>query len=93
MPRRSWYRRRLSGSLLARGLGADKASSDEQSWCEWWTAVARQYGEQRAVDLRSSLSIKPGNRRTTNIRWFYHSRPTMVALIKPNPEVYVSKIK
>ncbi|KAH3887615.1 hypothetical protein DPMN_011633 [Dreissena polymorpha] len=34
MPRRSWYRRRLSGSLLARGLGADKASSDEQSWCE-----------------------------------------------------------
>ncbi|KAH3886570.1 hypothetical protein DPMN_010581 [Dreissena polymorpha] len=50
MPRRSWYRRRLSGSLLARGLGADKASSDEQSWCEWWTAVARQYGEQRAVD-------------------------------------------
>ncbi|KAH3822858.1 hypothetical protein DPMN_124650 [Dreissena polymorpha] len=48
--RRSWYRRRVSGSLLARVLGADKASSDELSWCEGWTAVVRQYVEQRAVD-------------------------------------------
>ncbi|KAH3805047.1 hypothetical protein DPMN_133344 [Dreissena polymorpha] len=50
VPRRSWYRRRLSVSLLARVLGADKASSDEQSWCKGWTAVARQFDEQRAVD-------------------------------------------
>ncbi|KAH3810847.1 hypothetical protein DPMN_139245 [Dreissena polymorpha] len=50
MPRRSWYRHRLSGSLMARVLCADIASSDEQSWCEGWTAVARQYVEQRAVD-------------------------------------------
>ncbi|KAH3840441.1 hypothetical protein DPMN_113890 [Dreissena polymorpha] len=34
------------GTLLC----ADKASSDEQSWCEGWTVVARQYIEQRAVD-------------------------------------------
>ncbi|KAH3835447.1 hypothetical protein DPMN_108794 [Dreissena polymorpha] len=50
MPRRSWYRRRVSESLLARVSGAEKASRDELSWCEEWTAVVRQFVEQRAVD-------------------------------------------